>query len=95
MCWELSDGCALVYARAAAIRVISQGFADNLREKGVADDKIHLIANWSEEQSAESDRKDSPYELKQDGRFNVLYAGNIGFAQDWKIFWTALNCCGT
>ena len=34
------------YRRAAAIRVVTNGFRDNLLAKGVPAEKIHVISNW-------------------------------------------------
>ena len=35
-----------IYRKAEAISVISSGFKDNLRKKGVPDRKVHIIPNW-------------------------------------------------
>lgn len=72
-----------IYARAAAITVISPGFKRNLTGKGVPAHKIHVIPNWADEDlycpmapdQALADR----YGLA--GRFNVVFAGNMGLAQ--------------
>jgi colanic acid biosynthesis glycosyl transferase WcaI len=72
-----------VYRSAAAIRVISPGFRDNLIEKGVPAEKIHVISNWvdtdfyhpvppDEERAAEFGFAE---------RFNILFAGMMGAAQ--------------
>jgi colanic acid biosynthesis glycosyl transferase WcaI len=72
-----------VYRRAAIIRVISPGFRDNLIEKGVPAGKIRVISNWADtemfrplppdEQLAQS--------LGLQHGFNIMFTGNIGFAQ--------------
>ncbi|MCE5199482.1 glycosyltransferase family 4 protein, partial [bacterium] len=38
--------CKWAYNKAAAVRVISPGFRENLLGKGVRSDKIHVIQNW-------------------------------------------------
>lgn len=72
-----------VYRKAAALLVISPGFKENLVGKGVTESKIHIIPNWA---NAETYRPRLPdlalaEELGMAGKFNVLFAGNIGEAQ--------------
>jgi glycosyltransferase involved in cell wall biosynthesis len=72
-----------VYRRAAAIRVISQGFRDNLIQKGVPPEKIHVISNWVD---ADFYRPQAPdlammEKLGLAGHFNVMFAGTMGLAQ--------------
>lgn len=74
------------YRRAAAIRVISPGFRDNLLEKGVPSNKIRVIPN-----SIDTDFyrpiKPDPVLAQQLGltdRFNIMYAGTHGSAQDLR-----------
>ena len=72
-----------VYEKATAICVISPGFRDNLIEKGVPADKIHVISNWVDPEAyyvADPD-PDLAEELGLSNRFNVMFAGNIGEAQ--------------
>lgn len=73
-----------VYTQAAAICVISPGFRRNLLGKGVADAKIHVISNWVDPQSAAPATPDPQLaqQLGLAGRFNIMFAGNIGAAQD-------------
>ena len=72
-----------VYSKAAAILVISPGFCQNLVDKGVPPEKIHVISNWVDTETyhrAEPDPKFAQ-ELGLAGRFNVMFAGNMGEAQ--------------
>lgn len=74
---------AFVYRRATAITVISPGFKRNLILKGVPAWKIHVIPNWGYEglyQLAQPERS-LARECGMLGRFNVVYAGNMGPAQ--------------
>jgi len=65
------------YRSAERIVVISDAFADNLRTKGVAGEKIVRLYNPSTRRApAESDRK-----LATDGVPRVLSMGNIGLSQ--------------
>jgi colanic acid biosynthesis glycosyl transferase WcaI len=72
-----------VYARAAAICVSSPGFRSNLLAKGVPARKIHVISNWVDTAVY---RPVEPgvtlgVTLGLAGRFNVMFAGNLGEAQ--------------
>jgi len=72
-----------VYARAAAVTVISPGFKANLIGKGVPARKVHVIPNWADESLYGPVPRDpsigAAYGLA--GRFNVIFAGNLGAAQ--------------
>jgi colanic acid biosynthesis glycosyl transferase WcaI len=72
-----------VYNRAAAIRVISPGFRQNLIEKGVPENKIHVISNWVDTafyRPLPPDAKRAK-EFGFAGKFNILFAGMMGEAQ--------------
>ena len=72
-----------VYRRAAAIRVISPGFRQNLIEKGVAAHKIHTISNWVDTNIYHPVEEDVKLRssLGIEGGFNVMFAGTMGLAQ--------------
>jgi colanic acid biosynthesis glycosyl transferase WcaI len=72
-----------VYKRAAAIRVISPGFRRNLIEKGVPEEKIHVISNWVDGDFYRPLPPDSNRAEQYGfaGRFNILFAGMMGPAQ--------------
>lgn len=72
-----------VYARARALVVISPGFRSNLLAKGVASEKIHVISNWVDQAVYHPEEPDPSLgdRLKLSGRFNVMFAGNMGAAQ--------------
>lgn len=72
-----------VYKRATAITVISPGFKSLLVNKGVPEDKIRVIHNWVDESLFQPMEPDMDLARDQGftGRFNVLYAGNMGLAQ--------------
>lgn len=73
-----------VYRCAAAIRVITPGFRANLIQKGVLPAKLQVISNWVDTnfyQPVEPDPVLSTT-LGLAGRFNIMYAGAIGPAQD-------------
>lgn len=72
--------CNLVYRQAAAITVLSPGFKDLLVERGVPAEKIHVIYNWTDEDAFYPSEPDEALaeELGLKGRFNIVYAGNLG-----------------
>ena len=72
-----------IYDRAVAITVVSPGFKRNLIAKGVPADKIHVIPNWADEDVYRPVPPDQALADKYGftGRFNVVFAGNMGFAQ--------------
>lgn len=72
-----------VYGKTYSILVISPGFRRNLLEKGVPAEKIHVIPNWVDLATyyqAEPD-PELAHKLGLAGRFNVMFAGNMGEAQ--------------
>lgn len=79
----VSRFCNWAYARAAAVRVISPGFRQNLIEKRVPSEKIHLISNWVDTDFYKPRPPDTSLSERFGfkGRFNILYAGTIGLAQ--------------
>jgi glycosyltransferase involved in cell wall biosynthesis len=72
-----------VYAKAAAICVISPGFRANLIEKGVPSKKIHVISNWVDTETYYPEKPDHTLaaDLGIAGAFNIMFAGNLGEAQ--------------
>ncbi len=71
------------YRRAAAIIVISHGFKSHLVARGIPSGKIHVIPNWADEDVYRPvpPVPDLEGAYGMTGRFNVIYAGNIGPAQ--------------
>lgn len=76
----ISAWCNLVYRQAAAITVLSPGFKDLLVKRGVPEEKVHVIYNWTDEGAfgpMEPDQETKKAFGLQD-RFNIIYAGNLG-----------------
>ena len=77
------------YRHADKIIVISEDFKRNLIAKGVPESKIEVIYNWIDEDAVVPVAKaDNPLfeELGlQRGKFNVVYAGNLGNAQNIDV----------
>ncbi|MBI5034849.1 MAG: glycosyltransferase family 4 protein [Chloroflexi bacterium] len=79
----IARAAKLVHNKSAAITVISPGFKRNLINKGVASEKIHVIPNWADEELYRPVPRDEALarEFGFDGRFNIVYGGNLGAAQ--------------
>ncbi len=73
-----------VYKRAAAIITVSPGYRDNLVGKGVPPDKIRVMTNWANEDIYTPVEPDPALarEIGMAGRFNVVFGGNMGLAQN-------------
>jgi glycosyltransferase involved in cell wall biosynthesis len=72
--------CDFVYKRAAKIIVLSPGFKSRIESRGVPADKIEIIYNWCNE-PALNNFEESAVKLPNNGNLNLLFAGNLGFAQ--------------
>lgn len=79
----LDRWCKQVYRRAQQLIVLSPGFRRALLERGVPEEKIHVIYNWGPEVNGPAESPDPMVvdALNQPGQFNILYAGNLGKAQ--------------
>lgn len=75
--------CRWVYRRAAAIRVDTPGFRENLIAKGVPADKIHFVPDWVDTELYQPRPRDPQvgHRLGLAGKFNVWHAGTIGLSQ--------------
>lgn len=83
--------CNLIYQRAARVVVLSEGMKRELFARGVSHDKIDVIYNWCHEQVLV--RASGSAEVPQEmiGRFNVVFAGNLGRAQGLSAVVHAAN----
>ncbi|ADY27192.1 Undecaprenyl-phosphate galactose phosphotransferase (plasmid) [Deinococcus proteolyticus MRP] len=72
-----------VYRRASRIAVLSPGFKSLLTERGVPEQKISVIPNWTNEDKTDltPPAPERARELGFEGKFNVVFAGNMGKAQ--------------
>ena len=70
----------VVYRRVDHIAVLSPGFKRLLEQRGVNKNKMTVIPNWCNEKALETrTRIEVPF--AKDGRFKILFAGNMGKAQ--------------
>lgn len=77
------------YRNADKIIVISEDFKKNLLEKGVPAEKIEVVYNWVDENVVvpickEENTLFEEFDISRD-KFNVVYAGNFGYAQNIEI----------
>lgn len=74
-----------IYRRCDRILVQSEAFYDNVRTYAGSTDRIRYFPGWAEPVFADgTDRAEPAPELApHTGHFNVLFAGNIGHAQDF------------
>jgi colanic acid biosynthesis glycosyl transferase WcaI len=72
--------CQFVYKRANKVVVLSPGFKNLLLKRGVPETKLEVIYNWCDEDALENG-VESSLELPDNGRLNLLFAGNLGNAQ--------------
>ena len=72
--------CRITYRYASKIIVLSPGYKSRLEMRGVDPAKIEVIYNWSDETviSNRSCHEEVLKRFDQDGRFKLIYAGNLG-----------------
>jgi colanic acid biosynthesis glycosyl transferase WcaI len=82
-----------VYRRAAGVTVISESFRKNLLEKGVPEEKISIIPNFTDISFITPQPKRNPFSIRQNiaDKFVVLYAGNMGISQGLETVLDAAN----
>lgn len=77
--------CRWVYARMSHIVVLSPGFKRLLIERGVPSEKISVIYNWADEAAIVAASNIRPASMPDNGRFRLMFAGNMGLAQNLDI----------
>lgn len=77
------------YKKADKIIVISNAMADNIRKKGVPEDKIRMVSNWIDTDAVQPVQKENNRLYEEFGidkeKFTVVYAGNFGAAQGAQV----------
>ncbi len=69
------------YRHADALVVNSRGFRDLLAERGVPLERMTVVLNWCDERSLTGGREGGTGTRRANGRFRILFAGNMGLAQ--------------
>lgn len=79
----ISRWCGVLYRRSDRVTAISPGFKEALVAQGVTTDKVDVIYNWADEDVFHPCERDPRLAraLGLEGRFNVIYAGNLGHLQ--------------
>lgn len=90
----LGKMCHFVYGRARHITVLSQGFKEQLVDRGISSDKIDVIYNWCDETALKHDCS-SITRLGAPDRFCILFAGTMGRAQGLDSVLRAAQICRT
>ncbi len=85
--------CGLLYRACDHIIVLSPGFRDLLISRGVPAAKISVVYNWTEE-TAGSEVGRRPAAFAAEDRFRLLFAGNMGAAQDLGVVLEAAQIVG-
>lgn len=75
-----------IYKRCERIFTSSQSFIEAINNRGVPKDKIEFWPQYAEDFYLPFSREDILVpEVPQDGKFNIIFAGNIGVAQGLDI----------
>lgn len=77
-----------IYKRDTEILITSHGFRKLLLERGVAEEKINYLPNWNDDAISCEDESILP--VLPEG-FIIMFAGNLGFAQNMENLLAAAN----
>jgi len=85
-----------VYKKARKITTISRRFKQYLESKGVPTEKIFILSNWAGSDDFRVAPRDINLGLQEGlaGKFNIVYAGNIGSAQGVEIVLQSAEALG-
>lgn len=81
----LGPVCRFVYRRAALVLGQSEGMAKRLVERGAEASKTGVVFNWADEAAARANGVYPVAALNFEGRFNFVYAGNMGAVQALEV----------
>lgn len=79
----------VIYNRCDMVLGQSKGFLENIAKYRNDPENIHYFPNWAENIYKSSDRSLAPEVQPQPDAFNVMFAGNIGEAQDFPTILAA------
>ena len=73
----------IIYRQASHITVLSPGFKKALVKRGVPEEKVSVIYNWCDDEIFKPVSRDQELARREgmDGKFSVIYAGNMGVGQ--------------
>lgn len=75
--------CDFLHRRAAAVVVTSEGMKSHLVSQGLGQDKVHVVHQWADEVALSPVERDPVFGAENglEGKFNVVFTGNVGAAQ--------------
>ena len=81
--WFVGQVCKIFYKFAKKIVVLSPGYKEEISQRGVSPDKIEVIYNWCDGSASNCSVQDPSLaeKLGLSGRFNIMFAGNLGKGQ--------------
>lgn len=83
----------LAYRHADVLVPIGEKMAEKMREQGVAEEKIRVIHNWADPEDfngTDGGRNPIREKLGLEGKFVVLYSGNIGVVHEFDTVKSAM-----
>lgn len=81
-----------IYKRDTEILITSKGSRKLLNERGVSDEKITYLPNWNDDAIGEVENSELKIEnFEWPTGFIVMFAGNLGFAQNMENLLAAAN----
>lgn len=81
-----------IYKRDTEILITSKGSRKLLNERGVSDEKITYLPNWNDDAIGEVENSELKIEnFEWPNGFIVMFAGNLGFAQNMENLLAAAN----
>lgn len=90
----LAGLCGFVYRRAALVVGQSKAMTERLIERGVSRTRAVTIFNWADEDAARARGGYDVSALAFEGRFNFVFGGNLGRAQDLETLVRAADLAG-
>jgi colanic acid biosynthesis glycosyl transferase WcaI len=90
----LNAVCDFVYRRAARVSAQSNGMRRTLVQRGVPTEKLVTLYNWADEASVGPTGQHDVTPYGFEGRFNIVYAGNLGRAQALETLVDAARLAG-
>lgn len=86
--------CKKIYKQADGIYITSKGFKKKLVSYGIEEEKITYLPQWAEDIYKDAViENDNELEQLCKGKFNILFAGNVGKAQSIDTIINAANIC--
>lgn len=81
--WVAGEWCKFAYKCASKVVVCTPGFKRKLHQRGVPEDKVEVIYNFCDDSHIFHIERDPELakSLGMAGKFNIVFAGNIGKAQ--------------